>query len=110
MPGSVRARETEAQMTDEQRFSLIVSVMGTDPMNPVRDERIPAGVPRSRVLQPGESRRVSVTAEPRQLARFGGDAGRWHITAGTYRVALGRAADDLVLTAEAHLKERRLGR
>ena len=32
----VRAREVEAQMTDEERFSLLVSVMGTNPVLPVR--------------------------------------------------------------------------
>ena len=38
-----RARETEAQMTDDERFSLLVSVMGTNDVIPVRDERIPDG-------------------------------------------------------------------
>ena len=37
----VRAQETEEQMTDEERFSLLVSVMGTNPVLPVRDQRIP---------------------------------------------------------------------
>jgi beta-glucosidase len=36
-------------------------------------------------------------------------AGRWRIAEGTYRVALGRAADDLVLTSETRLAERRFG-
>ena len=53
---------------------------------------------------------MTVTADPRLLARFDGDAGRWHIAGGTYRVALGKAADDLVLTAEAELIERLFGR
>jgi beta-glucosidase len=61
-------------------------------------------------LQPGESRRVMVTADPRLLARFDGDAGQWHITEGAHRFALGKAADDFVLTAEAPLTERRFGR
>ncbi len=51
-----RARETEAQMTDEERFSLLVSVMGTNPVNPVRDERIPDGVPMSAGYVPGVPR------------------------------------------------------
>jgi beta-glucosidase len=60
-------------------------------------------------LAPGESRSVTVKAEPRLLARYDADAGRWHIAEGGYRVALGKAADDLVLTAEAQLTERRFG-
>ena len=30
------------------------------------------------------------------LARYDGSAGRWRITQGTYRVALGKSAEDLV--------------
>jgi beta-glucosidase len=61
-------------------------------------------------LQPGESRSVTVTADPRLLARFDGDAGQWRITNGIYRIALGKAADDLLLTAEAQLTARLFGR
>ncbi|HEY6368839.1 MAG TPA: fibronectin type III-like domain-contianing protein [Candidatus Binatia bacterium] len=60
-------------------------------------------------LQPGESRRVTVTADPRHLARFDADAGQWHITEGTYRIALAKAADNFVLTAEALLTEQLFG-
>lgn len=49
----VRAREVEAQMTDDERFSLLVSVMGANEMLPVRDERIPADVPMSAGYVPG---------------------------------------------------------
>jgi beta-glucosidase len=58
-------------------------------------------------LAPGESRRLTVTAEPRLLARFDGG---WHIAGGRYGVAVGRSAGDLVLTEEAELDERRFGR
>jgi beta-glucosidase len=61
-------------------------------------------------LQPGESRRVTVTVDPRLLARFDGDADQWPITEGTHHIALGRAADDLVLTVEATLTGRLFGR
>ena len=54
-------------------------------------------------LAPGESRTVTLVAEPRLLARFHGRAGQWRITEGTYRVALGRSAVDLVVTAETTL-------
>lgn len=46
-PADLRAREVEAQLTDEERFSLIVSVMGANTVNPTRDERIPADAPMS---------------------------------------------------------------
>jgi len=45
-------------------------------------------------LQPGEARKVTLTADPRLLARFDAAAGRWHIADGTYRVGLSRSADD----------------
>jgi beta-glucosidase len=58
-------------------------------------------------LAPGESRTVRITTDPRLLARYDGG---WRIGAGTYRVAVGRAADDLVLTGVAPLAERRFSR
>lgn len=51
-----RAREIEAQMTDDERFSLLVSVMGAGDMWPVRDERIPADTPMSAGYVPGVPR------------------------------------------------------
>lgn len=51
-----RAREVEQQMTDEERFSLLVSVMGTNPVSPVRDARIPEGTPMSAGYVPGVPR------------------------------------------------------
>jgi beta-glucosidase len=61
-------------------------------------------------LAPGESRTVTVAADPRLLARYDTEAGEWRVAGGTHRVALGRAADDLVLAAEVQLSERRFGR
>jgi beta-glucosidase len=61
-------------------------------------------------LPAGASRELRLTADPRLLARYDTDAGQWHVADGTYRVALGRAADDLVLTADAELADRRFGR
>ena len=60
-------------------------------------------------LQPGQSKQVSLTADPRLLARFDGDAGQWHISGGTHALAVGKAADDLVLVGEAELEERLFG-
>lgn len=48
-----RAREVEAQMTDEERFSLLISVMGTNATLTDKDPRIPEGVPMSAGYTPG---------------------------------------------------------
>jgi beta-glucosidase len=63
------------------------------------------------VLKAGESTRVTVTADPRLLARFDGKSGlgQWRIAAGTYRVALGRSAADLPLSADVKLMARTFG-
>jgi beta-glucosidase len=51
-----RARAVEEQMTDGERFSLLVSVMGVNDVVTVRDERIPEGVPMSAGYVPGVPR------------------------------------------------------
>src|SRR4051812_32305548 len=56
MDADRRARETERQMTDDERFSLLVSVMGTNFAITERDERIPPGVPMSAGYVPGVPR------------------------------------------------------
>ena len=61
----------------------------------------PAGQPDLEIgahvdLEAGDSRRVTLTADPRLLARFDGAAGQWHIAEGTYKVALGKNAEDFV--------------
>jgi beta-glucosidase len=60
-------------------------------------------------LRPGESRQVTLTADPRLLARFDGGAGRWRITEGTYTVAVGKAAGTPDLTAQTTLNEALFG-
>jgi beta-glucosidase len=60
-------------------------------------------------LEPGESRKVTVTADPRLLAYFDGEARQWRIAAGTYQVGVGNAADSLALTAETVLTEALFG-
>ncbi|MCV7429231.1 beta-glucosidase [Mycobacterium montefiorense] len=42
-----RARDIESQMTDDERFSLLVAVMGVSELWPLPDDRIPAGTPMS---------------------------------------------------------------
>jgi beta-glucosidase len=52
-----RARLTEQQMTDDERFSLIISVLGaTGGITKVRDKRIPEDVPMSAGYTPGVPR------------------------------------------------------
>jgi len=60
-------------------------------------------------LEPGESQQVTVTADPRLLARYDGDAARWHIAGGVYRIALGKSANGPVLGTDAPVKARRFG-
>ena len=60
-------------------------------------------------LEPGESRRVTVTADPRLLARFDTDAGQWRTSEGAHTIAVGRNAQDLVLDGKATLGERAFG-
>lgn len=51
-PANVRAREVEERMTDEEQFSLVVNVMGENPVvQLVRDERTPRGNPNELGLQ-----------------------------------------------------------
>jgi len=61
-------------------------------------------------LRPGESKRVTLVADPRLLARFDTQAGQWRITKGVYRLALGKSAGDPVLTAQAQLSSQLFGR
>jgi beta-glucosidase len=55
-------------------------------------------------LEPGESRQVSITADPRLLARFAD--GRWVVDGGEHRVAVGASAEALALTAPVALDGR----
>ena len=48
---------------------------------------------------------MTLTVDPRLLARFDGDTGRWHLAAGTYQIALTKAADSIVLTAQTTLPQ-----
>jgi len=55
-------------------------------------------------IAPGESRRVTLTADRRLLARFDEKAHAWRIPAGRYEVALGTSAADLGARAEVTLQ------
>ncbi len=54
-------------------------------------------------LQPGETRRVTLTAEPRVVASYDTALPGWRIAGGEYRVAVGRDATDRSLVAGATL-------
>ncbi|ORA34410.1 glycosyl hydrolase [Mycobacterium branderi] len=59
-------------------------------------------------LDAGESRRVTIEADPRLLARY--RDGRWCVAAGRYAVAVGSSAVALALKGEAELTGRVFGR
>lgn len=61
-------------------------------------------------LQPGESRRVTIEAEPRLLARYDDAVGAWRIAEGSHEVAVGASAVALDLTADVELAGRVFGR
>ncbi len=48
-----RARDLEAQMTDDERFSLLIAVMGAGDLWTLRDDRVPPDVPMSAGYVPG---------------------------------------------------------
>jgi beta-glucosidase len=56
-------------------------------------------------LGPGESRHVTLTADPRLLAMFDSDANMWHVAAGDYVVKLGGSVAEISATATAHVNE-----
>ncbi|MBV9351423.1 MAG: glycoside hydrolase family 3 protein, partial [Mycobacterium sp.] len=61
-------------------------------------------------LEPGESSRVIVQADPRLLGRYDGSVGRWQIDGGAYSVAVGASAVEQKLTADVELAGRTFGR
>jgi beta-glucosidase len=60
-------------------------------------------------LKPGESREITITADPRLLARFDGKKQQWSIDEGTCVISLSRSAADSVETKEVQLKGRFFG-
>jgi len=61
-------------------------------------------------LKPGESRKVTLSADPRLLAKFDAEANQWRIAGGSYRLALGKFAGDLQLSDAATLTGRLFGK
>ena len=60
-------------------------------------------------LKPGESRTVTVTADPRLLGQFDMARHGWRVPGGSYQVAVSRAANDDALRGSAVLKGALLG-
>ena len=60
-------------------------------------------------LEPGTSRTVTLTVDPRLLAHVDADSGRWELAAGTYQIALAKAANSTVLTTQTTLPQARFG-
>jgi beta-glucosidase len=56
LSADARALATEQQMTDDERFAMIVSVMGSNILFPARDKRIPEGTAMSAGYIPGVPR------------------------------------------------------
>lgn len=61
-------------------------------------------------LQPGESRKVTVIADPRLLARFDGDRQQWRIASGDHEIALATSAAEPVAKQRVRLAGRLFGR
>jgi beta-glucosidase len=61
-------------------------------------------------LEPGETRRVLIEADPRLLARYDGGARTWRVKPGGYAVAVGGWAVGLRLEAGVELAGRAFGR
>jgi beta-glucosidase len=62
-------------------------------------------------LKPGETRHVTLTAEPRILANWDDAGHQWHIAGGSYRVVLAQDAGGTGgITAQGMLTERRFGK
>ncbi|MEH3159235.1 MAG: fibronectin type III-like domain-contianing protein [Sphingomonas taxi] len=55
-------------------------------------------------LKPGETRRITLTAEPRVVADYDTALPGWRIAAGRYRVALARDAGDRTMVSSATLE------
>ncbi len=55
-------------------------------------------------LKPGESRRLTLAADPRLLANWDAQARRWRLEAGAYQIFVGTDAADSVLAGSAKVQ------
>lgn len=86
--------------TDVPQLYLI-SAPGDDRLRLLGFERIE--------VEPGQSRRVRIDAEPRLLAHYDGGDGHWRIAPGRHTVAVGASAAALNLVAAVELAGRTFG-
>ncbi len=98
---SVTVTNTGARDGADVAQLYLTNAAGEDRLRLIGFERV--------VLKAGESRRVTLTADPRLLARFDMTASRWRIADGTHRIAVGRSASDFVLNGEVQLQGRLFG-
>ena len=56
-------------------------------------------------LNPGQSRPIELSVDPRLLATYDAAGNNWHIRSGDYRLMLGQASDGPMETIEIHLPE-----
>jgi beta-glucosidase len=57
------------------------------------------------VLQPGESKRVSVNLDARAFAHFDPAAKQWHIAPGSFGILIGRSLEEIVLKGSVAVPE-----
>jgi beta-glucosidase len=62
----------------------------------------------SAMLQPGETKQLTIPAEPRLFAHFNVDAQKWDIAAGNYQLAAGTSSVDLGLPVTLALSAREM--
>jgi beta-glucosidase len=55
-------------------------------------------------LDPGETRQVNLTLEPRAFAPYDPETGTWPIDAGDYEVLVGRSAGDIRVKGTVRLE------
>lgn len=74
-----------------------------------------AGIPRNRLLayrkvmlQPGERRKIELSADPRLLAEFEQACRCWRIAGGDYALAISRSAGDPILATQVRIDPRQL--
>jgi beta-glucosidase len=77
----------------------VASINGARPARLAAFERVS--------LKPGETRRITLTAEPRVLANWDERSRGWHIPAGSYRITVAKSAIDRSLSRDVALHEQR---
>lgn len=61
-------------------------------------------------LAPGESRHITIAVDPRLLASFKWEKQQWEIKKGSYTIALGKSAEEILLQSVVTLKPQLFGK